>query len=124
SFVANDEALSRVEGLKEALEGMVERLRSAGYRPDTRLVTRGDLRTSDDQEWNMCTHSEKIAIAFGLMKVEEGQSLRIYKNLRVCRDCHEATKLLSRLYDREIIVRDARRFHRFKDGECSCNNHW
>ncbi|KAJ8620435.1 hypothetical protein MRB53_028964 [Persea americana] len=42
------------------------------------------------------------------------------KNLRVCSDCHSATKLISKIYDREIIVRDQSRFHHFKNGLCSC----
>ncbi|CAN6469632.1 unnamed protein product [Victoria cruziana] len=69
-------------------------------------------------------HSEMLAIAFGLLRTPEGATLRIVKNLRVCRDCHTKTKLISRVYNREIIVRDRIRFHHFKNGLCSCNDYW
>jgi hypothetical protein len=48
--------------------------------------------------------------------------LRIAKNLRVCGDCHEFTKLVSKLSD--IVVRDANRFHHFIGGSCSCGDFW
>jgi hypothetical protein len=46
------------------------------------------------------------------------------KNLRMCKDCHDATCLLSSLLQRVIMVRDANTWHRFENGECSCGNHW
>ncbi|KAJ6916861.1 hypothetical protein NC652_019319 [Populus alba x Populus x berolinensis] len=69
-------------------------------------------------------HSEKLAIAFGIISTPENTTLRIMKNLRVCNDCHNAIKFISKLVDREIIVRDATRFHHFKDGSCSCKDYW
>ncbi|KAF9593078.1 hypothetical protein IFM89_020142 [Coptis chinensis] len=69
-------------------------------------------------------HSEKLAIAFGLARTPEGTSLRIVKNLRVCKDCHSFTKYVSKVFQREIIVRDRVRFHNFKDGACSCKDFW
>lgn len=69
-------------------------------------------------------HSEKLAIAYGLLKTPPGSTLRIFKNLRVCVDCHEFTKAVTRVTGREIIARDANRFHHFKDGKCSCNDYW
>ncbi|RYR18019.1 hypothetical protein Ahy_A03g010988 isoform E [Arachis hypogaea] len=50
--------------------------------------------------------------------------IRVFKNLRVCNDCHSVTKLLSRIYNVEIIVRDRARFHHFKEGNCSCKDYW
>ncbi|XP_026449037.1 uncharacterized protein LOC113349303 isoform X1 [Papaver somniferum] len=35
-------------------------------------------------------------------------------------DCHDATKFIAKIFDREIVVRDVKRFHHFKDGFCSC----
>ncbi|OMO79409.1 hypothetical protein COLO4_24441 [Corchorus olitorius] len=35
-----------------------------------------------------------------------------------------STKLISKLVNREIVVRDANRFHHFKDGVCSCGDYW
>ncbi|KAF5782411.1 putative tetratricopeptide-like helical domain superfamily, DYW domain-containing protein [Helianthus annuus] len=68
-------------------------------------------------------HSERLAIAYGLLKTQ-GMPIYITKNLRVCDDCHTFSKLVSKYYDREIIVRDANRFHHFGFGVCSCKDFW
>ncbi|URD90864.1 Pentatricopeptide repeat-containing protein [Musa troglodytarum] len=78
----------------------------------------------DVKEQLLGTHSEKLAIAFGLINTTPGTSLQIRKNLRVCNDCHEATKFISQVTGREIIVRDMQRFHHFKNGQCSCGDYW
>jgi hypothetical protein len=49
----------------------------------------------------------------------EDTEIRIVENLRICRDCHNYTKLISKVFDREIIMRDRNRFHHFKDVTCS-----
>ncbi|RYR33350.1 hypothetical protein Ahy_A10g047934 isoform A [Arachis hypogaea] len=70
------------------------------------------------------SHSEKLAISFGLLHTAEGTTLRVCKNLRICVDCHNAIKLVSKVVEREIIVRDNKRFHHFKSGLCSCGDYW
>ncbi|PON33528.1 DYW domain containing protein [Trema orientale] len=69
-------------------------------------------------------HSEKLAIAFGLISTPENTTLRIMKNLRVFNDYHSAIKFISKLVVREIIVRHATSFHHFKNGSCSCRDYW
>ncbi|XP_076915779.1 pentatricopeptide repeat-containing protein At3g49710-like [Bidens hawaiensis] len=69
-------------------------------------------------------HSEKLAVVFGLLTTKDGEPLYVVKNLRICNDCHDAIKIISGLTQREITVRDARRFHCFKDGQCSCGDYW
>ena len=34
------------------------------------------------------------------------------------------TKFISKFVEREILVRDVNRFHRFKNGVCSCGDYW
>ncbi|KAI3742629.1 hypothetical protein L1987_60318 [Smallanthus sonchifolius] len=68
-------------------------------------------------------HSERLAIAYGLLKTQ-GTPIHITKNLRVCDDCHTFIKLVSKYYECEIIVRDANRFHHFGFGVCSCKDFW
>ncbi|GJV32165.1 pentatricopeptide repeat-containing protein [Tanacetum coccineum] len=98
------------------------RLKEAGFVADTESGLH-DLSYEDTEEslWN---HSERLAIAYGLISTPYGTTLRITKNLRACVNCHAAIKLISRLENREIVVRDANRFHHFKDGECSCGDYW
>ncbi|KAL8489257.1 hypothetical protein ACS0TY_025241 [Phlomoides rotata] len=67
---------------------------------------------------NMFRHSEKLAIAFGLFATSAPAPIRIIKNLRICSDCHEAGKLVSEAFDREIVIRDRHRFHHFRNGTC------
>ncbi|CAI0448826.1 unnamed protein product [Linum tenue] len=69
-------------------------------------------------------HSERLAIAYGLLSTSDDTPIRITKNLRICEDCHAFCKLVSRLYQRELVVRDASRFHCFQDGFCSCADLW
>ncbi|KAL2942900.1 hypothetical protein RDABS01_031249 [Bienertia sinuspersici] len=103
------------------LDSLMERIKSVGYVPDTNSVH--DVEAGV-QEQLLSTHSEKLAIAFGLLNTNHGVPIHIRKNLRVCGDCHNATKYISLVTGREIIVRDMHRFHHFKDGKCSCGDYW
>lgn len=124
SFVAGDEAhpasaviYSKLAEITGELEGRF------GYRPDTRYALR-DLGDGEKAEL-LGRHSERLAITLGLIGASGGGApIRVTKNLRVCGDCHEFTKLVSRLFQRDVILRDANRFHHFKDGSCSCGDFW
>lgn len=101
---------------------MISQLKKASYVPDISEVL---LNTDEEEkETSLGLHSEKLAITFGLQSTNPGTPIREVKNLRVCVDCHTASKLISKVYNREIILRDRNRFHHFKDGFCSCNDFW
>ncbi|XP_062167604.1 pentatricopeptide repeat-containing protein At2g33760-like [Alnus glutinosa] len=104
------------------LTSLCKRLELAGYVPDTNFVLH-DVE-EEVKRGILYTHSEKLAIAFCLVATPEGTPIRITKNLRVCGDCHTFSKLVSAITQREIIVRDANRFHHFKEGVCSCGDYW
>lgn len=72
----------------------------------------------------MGVHSEKLAITFGLLNTQPGTEIVVIKNLRVCEDCHWFLKGVSKIVDRQLVVRDATRFHHFRDGLCSCKDYW
>ncbi|CAK9138525.1 unnamed protein product [Ilex paraguariensis] len=110
---------SMIMKMLERLGGL---LRESGYCPDGSFV----LHDVDEEEkvQSLGHHSEKLAVAYGLLKVPEGMPIRVMKNLRVCGDCHSAIKLIAKVTGREIILRDANRFHHFKDGLCSCRDYW
>ncbi|CAK9140093.1 unnamed protein product [Ilex paraguariensis] len=103
------------------LETLIDEIKAAGYVPDTNSIH--DVE-DDVQEQLLNSHSEKLAIAFGLLNTSPGTTIHIRKNLRVCGDCHNATKYISLVTKREIIVRDMHRFHHFKNGTCSCRDYW
>lgn len=115
-FTAGDVSHPQSEQLHGFLATLSEKMRKKGYVPDTSCV----LHNVDEElkENLLCGHSEKLAIAFGILNTPPGTTIRVTKNLRVCNDCHVATKFISKIVEREIILRDARRFHHFKEGAC------
>ncbi|PWZ23502.1 Pentatricopeptide repeat-containing protein [Zea mays] len=121
-FVANDQSHPWTLEIMAMMEEIARRLKSVGYSPVTsRIAVDVD---EEEKEQALLAHSEKIAIAFGLISLPPSLPIHIVKNLRVCEDCHSAIKLVSQLWNREIIVRDRSRFHHFRDGACSCNDFW
>nr|AYM00633.1 pentatricopeptide repeat protein [Salvia miltiorrhiza] len=121
-FVAGDTRHPQSEQLYAYLNDLFDRMKKDGYVPDTSCV----LHNVDEEEKEnlLCGHSERLAIASGLLNTPPGTTIRVSKNLRVCNDCHSATKFISKIVGREIVVRDVRRFHHFKDGACSCGDYW
>ncbi|XP_041000046.1 pentatricopeptide repeat-containing protein At5g66520-like [Juglans microcarpa x Juglans regia] len=122
-FIAGERAHPQAAEIYAKVDEMLERIRFISYVPNTDGVSCFDIE-EEEKEKPLYYHSEKLAIAFGLLKTKPGETLRITKNLRVCKDCHNVTKLISKVYDRQIIVRDRNRFHHFRMGECSCKDYW
>ncbi|RYR76874.1 hypothetical protein Ahy_A01g001393 isoform A [Arachis hypogaea] len=121
-FVSGDRSHSHATAIYEMLEKLTSKMREIGYRSET--VTALHDVEEEEKELMVNVHSEKLAIAFALITTEPGTEIRIIKNLRVCLDCHTATKYISKITERVIVVRDANRFHHFKDGVCSCGDYW
>ncbi|KAF3435395.1 hypothetical protein FNV43_RR22484 [Rhamnella rubrinervis] len=97
-------------------------MKEAGYVPDTKYVLHDIDQEAKEQA--LLYHSERLAIAYGLISTPARTPLRIIKNLRICGDCHNAIKLMAKIVGRELIIRDNKRFHHFKDGKCSCGDYW
>ncbi|KAG9453899.1 hypothetical protein H6P81_006803 [Aristolochia fimbriata] len=121
-FCMGDRSHPKWEEINRYLEELMGDMKRRGYVPDMASVLH-DME-EEEKEHTLVHHSEKLAIAFGLMSTPSCAPIRIMKNLRVCNDCHVAIKFISKISLREIIVRDASRFHHFKDGECSCGDYW
>nr|GEU39684.1 putative pentatricopeptide repeat-containing protein At5g52630 [Tanacetum cinerariifolium] len=123
-FLAGDRRHEDTEKIYTKLSELQEKILQLGYVPvyDQMMheVGRGEKMET------LWYHSEKLALAFGLVvgAAPPGKALRIVKNLRICRDCHEAFKYISRVVGREIIVRDVNRYHTFLDGGCNCGDYW
>lgn len=104
------------------LRSLREHMKEAGYIPETRFVLHDiDQESKEDA---LLAHSERLALAQGLLSTSARSPIRVIKNLRVCGDCHNALKIVSKIVGRELIMRDAKRFHHFKDGLCSCRDYW
>jgi pentatricopeptide repeat protein len=122
-FKANESDHESVSRIKEEMKLLLQKIKELEYKPDTTWVTR-DVPEEMKEEL-LCQHSEKFAVVFGLMELPPNEPVRVIKNLRICGDCHTASKFISKVYpQREIIIRDANRFHHFKNGKCSCNDYY
>lgn len=128
-FLIGDKRHKKSDEIYAKLNEVVSKLKLAGYVPDSGSVL-VDVEEEEKKDL-VLWHSEKLALCFGLMNEAEEEEekgscvvIRIVKNLRVCEDCHTFFKLVSKVYEREIIVRDRTRFHRYKDGLCSCRDYW
>lgn len=121
-FLMADRNHKHIDQIYEKLDEVVSELKLVGYAPDTHSVL-VDLEEEEKKEV-VLWHSEKLALCYGLLSGAKGTCIRIVKNLRVCEDCHTFIKLVSKVYGREIIVRDRTRFHHYKDGLCSCRDYW
>eukprot|EP01018_Ginkgo_biloba_P007200 Gb_03578 [translate_table: standard] len=122
TFVVEDRSHPQTEEIYRKLEEVIRQIKFAGYVPDTNFVLH-DME-QEQKEWSLRHHSEKLAIAFGLVSTPPGTPIRVIKNLRVCGDCHSATKFISKIVGRQIVLRDTNRFHHFENGLCSCGDYW
>ncbi|XP_028803849.1 pentatricopeptide repeat-containing protein At3g22690-like [Neltuma alba] len=121
-FISDDQSHPEKLNIDLMLKEINCKLGEAGYVPDiTNVLIDVDLR---EKEQLLSRHSEKLAMAFGLITTSPGMPIRVIKNLRMCSDCHSFAKLVSKLYKREITVRDNNRYHIFKQGFCSCGDYW
>lgn len=101
---------------------LVSEMKKLGYKPDVKCV----YQNIDDSEKEkvLLSHTEKLAITYGLIKSRSITPIRVIKNSRICPDCHTAAKYMSLVKNREIFLRDGSRFHHFSEGKCSCNDCW
>eukprot|EP01018_Ginkgo_biloba_P003869 Gb_21351 [translate_table: standard] len=122
TFFAGDRSHRQTEKIYAVLEDLDGKMKEAGYVPDTNFVLH-DLE-EQEKEHALWHHSEKLAIVCGLINSYPGTPIRVIKNLRVCGDCHTAIKFISKIVNRNFVVRDSNRFHHFQDGLCSCGDYW
>ncbi|XP_043704823.1 putative pentatricopeptide repeat-containing protein At3g23330 isoform X3 [Telopea speciosissima] len=122
AFESGDRSHPLHEEISNYMKNLIAKLKIYGYVPNTNMVVQN--LDEHKKEEILLGHSEKLAIGLGLISTPAGTRITIVKNLRVCNDCHDLTKLISRIEEREIVARDSSRFHHFKQGECSCGNHW
>ncbi|KAL8201574.1 hypothetical protein R6Q57_010721 [Mikania cordata] len=122
AFFVGDRLHPQADEIYEYLDVINKRAANIGYVQD-RYSLLNDLE-QEQKDPSTCIHSEKLAITFGLLALSNNIPLRVMKNLRVCNDCHNWIKFVSKICNREIIIRDSYRFHHFGGGVCSCKDHW
>ncbi|RAL54566.1 hypothetical protein DM860_001694 [Cuscuta australis] len=121
-FLVGDRQHHQHERIYAYLNKLSIELQAVGYTPNMSSV----LHDVDEEEKGLAlqVHSEKLAVAFGILNSIPGETIHVIKNLRICSDCHTTIKLTTKIVDRQIVIRDSKRFHHFKDGICSCGDYW
>ena len=143
-FKANDHSHPRSKEIHAQAKHISDVLIKYGHDHDSSWITR-PLREGETVESVLCSHSERLAIAYHLIQQKKPSFIQITKNLRVCGDCRKllfvlsllfsvryvfvlldrATKLIAKIWQCTIIVRDANCIHHFSpDGTCSCQDHF
>ncbi|RWR89077.1 pentatricopeptide repeat-containing protein [Cinnamomum micranthum f. kanehirae] len=122
TFSVGDSVHPEREKIYAFLEELDLEIKKLGYVSATKMILH-DVE-EEEKEHMLKYHSEKLAVAFGILNVPRGRPIRVIKNLRVCEDCHNAIKHISKIVNRSIILRDSNRFHHFDGGGCSCGDYW
>ncbi|OVA00090.1 Ribonuclease T2-like [Macleaya cordata] len=99
-FVVDDDAHPRKKEIYEMLDEIEKQVKLAGYVADMSA----ELHDLGAQEKGsaLTYHSEKLAIAFGVLATPPNTKIRVAKNLRTCVDCHNFAKVVSSVYNREL----------------------
>ncbi|KAB1218629.1 hypothetical protein CJ030_MR3G026509 [Morella rubra] len=119
AFLSDDDFHPQIKELKAVLEGFYEKMEAVGSRgPEKSSIDEVEASKAEI----FCGHSERLAIAFGLINTAPGMPIWVTKNLYMCQSCHNTVKFISKVVRREICVRDTEQFHHFKDGTCSCGD--
>lgn len=121
-FIGGDQSHPQSASINKKLQELLVQMKKLGYRADSSFVLQ-DVE-EEEKEQILLYHSEKIATAFGILNTSPSNHILVTKNLRICVDCHTAIKFMTLLTKREITVRDASRFHHFKNGICNCQDFW
>lgn len=121
-FVAGDYSHKQAREIRLKREEIISLAVEKGYIPGADW----SIHDIEEEEKEIVTgiHSEKLALALGMLRTASGTTIRIVKNLRICGDCHSLMKYVSKISQRDILLRDARQFHHFKEGSCSCGDYW
>ncbi|XP_031249489.1 pentatricopeptide repeat-containing protein At2g03880, mitochondrial-like [Pistacia vera] len=110
-FFSRDKSHPEMPEVYEKLKQVMQQIENVEHTP----IAKEDM---------VLYHSEKLAVCFGLISLPAKKRIRVFKNLRVCTDCHSFMKYISKIVEKEIVLRDNYRFHHFKQGSCSCGDFW
>ncbi|KAL6500926.1 putative pentatricopeptide repeat-containing protein [Orobanche hederae] len=122
TFLAGDRSHQQTVEIYSELDILLGKMKEIGYVPKTDN-TLHDVE-EEEKENHVVVHSEKLAVVFAIINSEAKMPIRVTKNIRVCEDCHIAMKFISKITEREIVVRDTNRYHHFENGVCSCGDYW
>ncbi|CAJ1899256.1 unnamed protein product [Sphenostylis stenocarpa] len=121
AFLCGDKSHSQRKEIYEKVDNLMVEISRHDYVEENETLLPD---VNEEEQRILKYHSEKLAIAFGLINTPHWTPLQITQGHRVCGDCHNAIKLIAKVTGREIVIRDASRFHHFRNGSCSCGDYW
>ncbi|KAF6141278.1 hypothetical protein GIB67_024362 [Kingdonia uniflora] len=123
-FVSDGQTHPQADKIYKELDRLIIEIKKKnGFIHDLQFALH-DVRKEEKFE-SICHHSEKLALAFGLIRnLRSRTPIRIINNIRVCGDCNVFMNFVSKVIDRTIILRDLNFFHHFFNGQCSCMDFW
>jgi tetratricopeptide (TPR) repeat protein len=127
-FIAHDIRHKQTKEIYEELKRISDEIKQDGYISDERWITSD--RGFNEYMNPLHSHSERLALAYQLylrrnQLNNNNEPIQITKNLRICGDCHEIFKRITRIHQGLIILaRDRTRQHKFQQGKCSCNDYF
>ncbi|XP_057471611.1 pentatricopeptide repeat-containing protein At4g02750-like [Actinidia eriantha] len=121
-FLTGDKTNKLIKEIQSVLKEFYGNFQASGCVPSPNFVLHD---TEEEQNQNeLLYHSEKLAVTFGILNTPNGTPIRIMKNLRICGDCHNFVKYMSKVTRRKIVIQNGNRFHHFCEDSCSCRNYW
>ncbi|KAH7865595.1 hypothetical protein Vadar_008731 [Vaccinium darrowii] len=98
TFVAGDQSKTNSDILYPWIRSIARKIRGCAPRD-------GLCIQEEEKEETGGVHSEKLAIAFALFGTPQAsQCIRVVNSLRICGDCHQTAKFISRTYRCEIYL--------------------
>lgn len=120
SFKPNDKSHCQSAEMYNLLETVLDEVKTLGYEPVEHMEVIEEEGDEEKVFSSTIHHSEKLAVAFGLLNLPTAIPIRVVKSITMCRDCHNFIRFISLLKGREIIIRDSKQLHKFLNGYCSC----
>ncbi|KAI3839729.1 hypothetical protein MKW98_010034 [Papaver atlanticum] len=117
---AGDTSHSGSDKVYANMKTLSAHMKESGYIPELKCA----MHDVDDESKAaiLLAHSEILACVAGILRSPARSQVRILMNVRMCMDCHNALKIISKIVGRRIIARASKRFHQIEDGVCSCND--
>ncbi|KAJ4865937.1 Pentatricopeptide repeat-containing protein [Raphanus sativus] len=122
-YRTKDTSHPETDMIYETLKSLHLQMLEMGYVPSTKEWRNELVEKANREEWTF-GYKEEVAVVKKLLDSRPRSPVTVISNFRICLDCHDALKFMSKITGRELIKRDSKRFHRFSKGICSCNDYW
>ncbi|KAJ4871845.1 Pentatricopeptide repeat-containing protein [Raphanus sativus] len=123
-FKAGDTSKLECSETVPLLRSLKVHMLEMGFVPAIRLVITMKGAEDEDKEEQLLLRSDKLAFAHAFLNTKPRGRVSVMQNMRICPDGHETCKMLTLITGRELVSRDSKRFHNYRNGVCSCKDHW